>query len=112
MSMHCHVVQDLFSLYQDDILSDETRAEVDAHLAECDSCRAFYEDMRALYRRPSDRVAKAKSYQPDVDLDFANVAKKLRRAKRRNWMLGGAVVALLLAAGVTITNQLDRRMGN
>lgn len=35
----CYVVSDLLPLYQDDILSEETKKDIDKHLSECEDCR-------------------------------------------------------------------------
>ena len=35
----CYIVTDLIPLYQDEILSDETKEAIDKHLQQCDDCR-------------------------------------------------------------------------
>ena len=35
----CYVVSDLLPLYQDDILSEQTKKDVDKHLNECEECK-------------------------------------------------------------------------
>ena len=36
--MKCHVVQDLLPLYAEQLISAETAADVQAHLAHCEHC--------------------------------------------------------------------------
>ena len=35
----CYVISDLLSLYQDDILSEQTKKDIDRHLSGCEECR-------------------------------------------------------------------------
>ena len=36
--LKCHIVRDLLPLYNDDLLSEESRAEVEQHLKTCEDC--------------------------------------------------------------------------
>ncbi|MBR5364036.1 MAG: zf-HC2 domain-containing protein [Oscillospiraceae bacterium] len=40
--MKCHIAADLLPLYAEHLTSEETAAELEAHLAECESCAAQY----------------------------------------------------------------------
>ena len=46
MKYSCEVVRDLIPLYLDDVASASSRRVVEAHLAECDGCRALLRQMR------------------------------------------------------------------
>jgi len=46
MKTDCAVARDLLALYAEDMLSEESRALVEAHLAECAECRAELERLR------------------------------------------------------------------
>ena len=35
----CYIVSDLLPLYQDDILSEQTKKDIDKHLTECRECQ-------------------------------------------------------------------------
>ena len=35
----CYVISDLLPLYQDDILSEQTKKDIDRHLSGCEECR-------------------------------------------------------------------------
>ena len=37
--MKCAIIKDLLPVYCDGLASDETKEEVEKHLAECDECR-------------------------------------------------------------------------
>lgn len=46
MKLACKTIEDLLPLYCDDACTEETRALVEAHLQDCDSCRALCEKIR------------------------------------------------------------------
>ena len=35
----CEIIKDILPLYVDDVVSADTRTMVEAHLAECESCK-------------------------------------------------------------------------
>lgn len=47
MNLSCKVIQDLIPLYQDGICSEESKALVEEHLAQCENCRALLKKMGA-----------------------------------------------------------------
>ena len=42
----CNVINDMLPLYADDVLSSDSKALVEEHLAECELCSAAYEQMK------------------------------------------------------------------
>lgn len=44
--VHCNIIQDLLPLYADDVVSPESKAMVDAHLANCSECREMLDEIR------------------------------------------------------------------
>ena len=57
----CGLVQDLLPLYAEEMCSEESRALVTEHLAECADCRGVLEKMgKKLTVRPDDDVAMMK----------------------------------------------------
>lgn len=42
----CYIVSDLLPLYQDDILSEETKQDIDKHISECVECKRVVDDMK------------------------------------------------------------------
>ena len=56
MNKDCSIVQDLLPLYAEDMLREETKEFVDAHLAQCEACRAELAALKADVKpRPSAR---------------------------------------------------------
>lgn len=45
--VHCNIIQDLLPLYADDVVSPESKAMVDAHLANCSECREILDEIRS-----------------------------------------------------------------
>ena len=44
--MKCSIIQDLLPIYCDDLTSEDSREEIEKHLAECEICRDVYENMK------------------------------------------------------------------
>lgn len=83
--LNCHIVQDLLPSYMEELLSPETKAEMDAHLAECEACRAVRDAMAADI--PAEKA-------PASHRDF------LRRINRRR--IAGAVISAVAALACAI----------
>lgn len=83
MNKDCSIVQDLLPLYAEDMLREETKEFVDAHLAQCEACRAELAALKA------DVKPAPVSAQPLRDLK-----RQLRRKK---------LTAVLLAVALALT---------
>lgn len=44
--LKCNLVEDLMPLYIDDLVSDDTKKDIEIHLAECEKCRKMYEELK------------------------------------------------------------------
>ena len=42
----CYIISDLLPLYQDDILSEQTKKDIDRHLSQCKDCKKKMNDMK------------------------------------------------------------------
>lgn len=82
----CYVVSDLLPLYQDEILSEQTKRDIDKHLNECEECK---------------KKLMAMNMQIDVqntDIELkGNPLKKVRFYQKMLTGLG-AVIAFILGA--------------
>ncbi len=87
----CAVIEDLLPSYADGLLSEESRALVEEHLAGCSSCRGLLHTMQTPLSAPD-------SPKEDWELD---ALKKYRRKTRIRAGLAGAgiVLALLVVIG-------------
>jgi len=88
MDKTCSIVQDLLPLYAEDMLREETKEFVDAHLAQCEACRAELAALKA------DVKPAPVSAQPLRDLK-----RQLRRRKLTAVLLAVALALTLAAAG-------------
>lgn len=61
MKISCQVIKDLLPLYHDDVCSNESKAMVEEHLSNCESCKA---ELQAI----------------DENLPFVNVEHNLKEA--------------------------------
>ena len=72
--MKCTVIQDLLPLYVDEVVSDDTKSLVDAHLLTCEHCKQDYEQMKGTLYVP---------IETETTL-FSNFKKRWNRKK---WLL-------------------------
>lgn len=82
----CYVVSDLLPSYQDDILSEETKKDIDKHLSECEDCKKKLAAMKMQIDVQST----------DVELK-SNPLKKVKFYQKMLTALG-AVIAFVLGA--------------
>ena len=88
MNKDCSIVQDLLPLYAEDMLREETKEFVDAHLAQCAPCRAELAALKA------DVTPAPVSAQP-----LRSLKKQLRRKKFTAVLLAVALALTLATAG-------------
>ena len=82
----CYVISDLLPLYQDDILSEQTKKDIDRHLSGCEECRNKLLAMKMQIDVQST----------DVELK-SNPLKKVKFYQKMLTALG-AVIAFVLGA--------------
>ena len=84
----CALIRDLVPLYAEDLVSDETRKELEAHIQECKECKAYYE--RATKEMECEKVEEIKQEAMEI-----NYMKRIHAYQKRNALLGGIVSFLL-----------------
>ena len=77
----CEIIQDLLPSYIDELTSDVTNREVEAHMEECEQCRNIFRQMKT----PDIETAE----NEEKEIDFL---KKTKKKHRRNLILSVAVV--------------------
>lgn len=92
--LSCHIVKDLLPLYLDELVSEETAAEIEEHLKTCADCQTQYDRMHtSLLDKQASQKAEARKE--------INYLRKVKKHTIRNFFLGTAltlfVCALLLA---------------
>ncbi len=88
----CDTVRDMLPLYVDNIVSDDTRAIVEEHLASCDACRKAYETMKNSVVLPADGDAKQLKR-------FKGAWKKKKRAVALTTVIA-TILALFIGYGI------------
>lgn len=89
-NISCALVRDLAPLYAENLVSEESREELLAHLEACESCRAYYH--RITEKMEGDSMETEK--QEIMEIDYM---KRIRAYQRTNAILGG-IVSFLLGA--------------
>ena len=90
MKITCSVIQDLIPLYLDGVCSEDSRENVEEHIAGCDVCRRLCDSMRA------DTLDKTMKCETDM------VIQKQGKAMRRKSFTVGAVFAGILMIPVIV----------
>lgn len=86
----CYIISDLLPLYQDDILSEQTKRDIDNHLNECEDCKKKLDAM-----------------QIQIDVQTTNTELKTNPLKKVRFYQKalttlGAVIAFILGACIPI----------
>ncbi len=82
----CYIISDLLPLYQDNILSEQTKKDIDKHLNECEDCKKKMDAMKM-----------------QIDVQTTNVELKTNPLKKvrfyqKTLTVLGAVIAFVLGA--------------
>ncbi|MDO5409824.1 MAG: DUF4825 domain-containing protein [Lachnospiraceae bacterium] len=95
--IRCHIIKDLLPLYLDDLVSEETGAEIKQHLLECPDCSEYYEHMK------SDFLEKQRQKQEENQKEI-NYLKKIKKTTNRKVLLGTVLTlfACLFALAVKL----------
>lgn len=118
--MNCHEVQENLSTYFDGELSEDARQEVDAHVAECESCcgelQCFARLSNLVRHIPVPAAPPDVWRRVDAQLDerTSHVFLPLRTGASRPYarLLTLAAGLLFLAAGAAIWYQVTAGLGN
>ena len=51
--MKCEIIRDLLPMYCDGLCSEASKQEIEAHVAQCEGCRAFLAEMKEEAPVPS-----------------------------------------------------------
>lgn len=85
MKITCNIIQDLLPSYADDICSEDTKALVDEHVAECEQCREKLEQMK------NTGIIAEKAANKQIDY-----LKKVRKTILHKEWVGKFVLTLLV----------------
>lgn len=86
----CEIIKDILPLYVDDVVSADTRTMVEAHLAECESCKKEAEVMSKSIKIPLHKT---------VEKEQAEVLNNLKKTFK-NKKIRISIISVLATAGV------------
>ncbi len=95
MKISCDIIKDLLPLYHDGVCSNDSRALIEGHLVECDSCKAELKAMNeALF-----------AIDKDQNLKEAEAVKNLSRRWKKGMLkslLKGALFTILVIVALAL----------
>ena len=74
----CEIIKDILPLYVDDVVSADTRTMVEAHLAECESCKKEAEVMSKSIKIPLHKTVEKEQSEVLHNLKKTFKNKKIR----------------------------------
>ena len=111
MKLECNIIKDLAGVYTDGAASEETSAEVSAHLAECPECRKFYKIYKdadqTVPTQPDERQKQNFQYDEKY-LSLSNLLKRKKKIKNSSL----AVLGLMMGASITFNIILLKKILN
>ena len=96
--LECNVVKDLLPLYIDEVISEDTKAEVTKHLKSCKQCHQIYEDM-------NQNLGNVKWNEVDSQKDFIKLAKHKYILNFLN-IIGGLAIIICFIVNLCINHSL------
>ncbi|MBQ4522211.1 MAG: hypothetical protein IJA10_04590 [Lachnospiraceae bacterium] len=109
MKQKCAIVRDLYILYEEDSIAEESKSYVREHLTECKNCREYYEKMQDSFEFPEDEeeIVKEKEFNQKEE---KRIKKSFRKIRQR-WIASLVLIAILVPVtgmGTRLTiNQMD-----
>ena len=95
MNISCEIIKDLLPLYHDGVCSNESKAMIEEHLAECDNCKKELDEM--------DEVLPVKNMKQN--LSDAEAVKKLSMKWRKGMfinLLKGVLSTIFIIAVILL----------
>ena len=95
MKISCEIIKDLLPLYHDRVCSNDSKAMVEEHLADCDSCKAELQTMDDVL--PISNV--------EQNCKEAEAVKKLSRTWKKGMLkslLKGVLITILTIAIIAL----------
>lgn len=103
MKYTCKMIEDLIPLAAEGLCSEESRAAVEAHIAECESCRK-------LYQQPVGAAAPV-NVQPDETKTFKKVHRTLTKHKWLDRILLVITGLVVCTVAVLFYGQITKKPG-
>ena len=82
----CYIVSDLLPLYQDDMLSEQTKQDIDKHISECKDCKKKIDD------------TKMQIDVQTIEVELKSNPLKKVRFYQKTLIIWGAIISFFLGA--------------
>lgn len=103
MKTECGIIQDLLPLYEDGVCSPESRAAVEEHLRECDTCREVHQRMTAAL--PEQAEGEREQTAAKEGRRFRKGLRKVRRRWAVSLIAALLVVPLAFMSAAQVTGE-------
>lgn len=97
----CDVINDILPLYADEVVSEDTRAIVEEHLAECEKCTAKYRQMKSEI----DMEISLKAAEAEKKAMLA-AKKRIRNKRIMTAVVSGIIGIIVIMAAVFTMNSI------
>ncbi|MDF2524262.1 MAG: hypothetical protein K0R31_1903 [Clostridiales bacterium] len=92
MKISCEIIKDLLPLYLDGVCSNDSKALIEEHFAECDSCKAELQAMKEdLFMNDKEQNLK------DAEA-VKNLSKRWKKGMMKSLLKGVLITLLVIAA--------------
>lgn len=102
--MKCNIAKDLVSLYAEGLCSEDTCAELEKHLEECEDCKEILRHYRTEINTENTFPEKPSKLEP-----MKKTSKKLKRNRFAAIMLSVVLIALFGCIGVLSYGEITNR---
>lgn len=100
--MDCKIIKDLIPLSEEGLCSEESKAMIEEHIKDCESCRMLYEKM------PVDSKS---APVPDEKETFKKVNRKMKKLTWKSGICGVLLLAILGGLGYLTFGQITKMDG-
>jgi len=102
MKYNCELVQDLYVIYEEGDISENTKKDIEDHLKECDTCRNTYESEDGFEGNLLDTVKETPSNQVDEGLFL-----KLKIKRFKIGIAIGLIIIIFITSNVAISTYFN-----
>jgi hypothetical protein len=107
MKITCDVIKDLLPLYVDEVLSKDSNALVEEHLATCSDCTKYYENLKE-----DNDIAGMEVVKVEENLEAIEPLKKIKKRVRRTAIRLGIALGVCILIGVLVIGFCYARGGH
>lgn len=98
--INCNMIQDLLPLYQEGLVSGQTKKEIDEHLQRCPQCRAVQEKNQQELFHQTDLLSNTNSKEKSALV----LLKKIQKSQNSTWYFT-VILSMLVADYLSLLYQ-------